>query len=295
LRSAEPFVYGPWREGTLTLPGAGVGLEYPLFSGGSMAVSGNLIGDPESPELRDVMGGDQWSWSSQGLYWTRPALNGSTTQFNAYPNTVTGYDSMTLVPGQTYRVSYDAWIDVANDTMRARTAVYYTQADGGTQFVGDGEIGDDTLVSGEWVHVERSWTAPEDAVTGGFAPQLLYTADEATEVRIRNPRVELTEPVLTFGAAVDSEVTMWNNGNVTSYPQIEVVGDLPGGFAVTVGSRRVTYPWPTFPDMPVLVDMSGALLVSGQDQSHRLVERGWAGIEQGGVETPRLDPLQGGT
>ena len=142
LRSAEPFVYGPWREGTLTLPGAGVGLEYPLFS----------------KTLSESKG-----------------------------------------------------------------------------------------------------------------------------------------PVLTFGAAIDTEVTMWNNGNATSYPQIEVVGDLPGGFAVTIGSRRVTYPWPTFPDMPVLVDMSGSLSVSGQDQSHRLVERNWTGIEQGGVETPRLDPLQGGT
>src|SRR5690606_41594196 len=86
-----------------------------------------------------------------------------------------------------------------------------------------------------------------------------------------------------------------NTADVTSHPQIGEVGALPGGFAVTVGSRRVTYPWPTFPDMPVLLDMSGALLVSGQDQSHRLVERGWAGIEQGGVETHRLDPLQGGT
>lgn len=294
LRSSEAFVYGPWREGTLTLPGAGVGLEYPLFTGGRMSSSPNLIGDPTSPEMRDQMGGSQWLWSPSG-YWTRSAVNGSTTQFNAYPVSATSYDHLPLTPGETYRVSYDAWIDVADDSMRARTAVYYKKTDESTSFVGDGPIGDDTLVSGEWVHVERFWTAPDDAASGAFAPQLLYTAADATEVRIRNVRVETTEPVLTFGAAIDTEVTMWNNGNATSYPQIEVVGDLPGGFAVTVGSRRVTYPWPTFPDMPVLVDMSGSLSVSGQDQSHRLVERNWTGIEPGTAETPKLDPLQGGT
>ena len=302
LRSSEPFVYGPWREGTLTLPGAGVGLEYPLFTGGRMGVGGSLMGDTHDPAVRDTFGGYVWAWSPGG-YWSRDAVNGAITQFNAYPTGVNAWEAYPVVPGGVYRLTYDVWVDGEGtaSTDRARYAVNFRRKDGTTSFVGDG-AGDgdadatgDSVPTGEWSHVERTWIAPDDAVSAGFSPQLVSTNPTATEVRLRNPRVELTEPVLTFGDAIDTEVTMWNNGNAMSYPQIEVVGDLPGGFAVTVGSRRVTYPWPTFPDMPVLVDMSGSLSVSGQDQSHRLVERNWTGIEPGTAETPKLDPLQGGT
>lgn len=102
-------------------------------------------------------------------------------------------------------------------------------------------------------------------------------------------------PVVTYGSAVTTAEHIWNDGNADSFPQFEVVGDFPGGFAVSLGSRRVTFPWPTFPDMPVLVDMSGAVSVSGVDQSHLLGGRGWAAVHPGRIESPSLAALQGGT
>ena len=294
LVSESPFLYGDWREFSLDPPGVGVGFEFPPFSGGSMAVGENLIGDPESPEVRDLFGGHQWEWNAGG-YWTRPAVSGGTTQFNAYPSSSTAYSYMPLIPGKTYRVSFDAWVDVADAEMRARTAVYYKKTDESTAFVGDGEIGNDTLVSGEWVHVERFWTAPEDAASGSFAPQLLDTADEATEVRIKNPQVELTEPIITFGTErVRGEHFVWNDGNADSHPRFTVHADSPGGFSVGLADRLVTYPWPTYADVPVTVDMEGALFVGGRDQTHLLHERNWSKVPPRAIDTPVFRFLQGG-
>lgn len=101
--------------------------------------------------------------------------------------------------------------------------------------------------------------------------------------------------VLTFGSAVADVELLRNHGNATAWPVFTVVGDFPGGFSVGLADKRVTYPWPTFQDIPVTVDMAGGLAVSGVDQSHLLSERGWAGIQPGGVETPVFAPLQGGT
>lgn len=300
LRSAEPFVYGPWREGTLTLPGAGVGLEYPLFSGGVMPRGLNLINDPRGadPTVTEYRTTSSPGWTVVSGEWVKTESTVGSNSLRMESSRDLFYKETPVVPGRRYRLTFEVMIN--SGTAQARYAVRSTLADGSTAYTGDNlEPGGDTahytdITAGEWVKVTRWWDAPENAVASSFDLQV-NSVSTATEVRVRNPRVELTEPVLTFGAAIDTEVTMWNNGNATSYPQIEVVGDLPGGFAVTVGSRRVTYPWPTFPDMPVLVDMSGSLSVSGQDQSHRLVERNWTGIEPGTAETPKLDPLQGGT
>lgn len=102
-------------------------------------------------------------------------------------------------------------------------------------------------------------------------------------------------PVLTYGSAIQTYEYVWNDGNADSFPQFEVIGEFPGGFVAGLGDQRVTYPWPTFPDMPVLVDMSGALSVSGVDQSHMLGGRGWASVAPSSIEIPTFEALQGGT
>lgn len=103
------------------------------------------------------------------------------------------------------------------------------------------------------------------------------------------------EPVFTFGTAVDTTEYAWNDGNAESWPEFVVYADAPGGFAVSLGDKRVTFPWPTFPDMPVTVDMAGSVSVSGVDQSHMVGERGWAMIAPGAISSPSLTFLQGGT
>jgi len=102
-------------------------------------------------------------------------------------------------------------------------------------------------------------------------------------------------PVVTFGTAVDTAEYVWNDGNAVSYTRHTVTADAPGGFAVGLGDRRVTFPWPTFPDMPVTVDMAGSVTVSGVDQSHLLGERDWAGVGPHSVDMPVFELLQGGT
>lgn len=102
-------------------------------------------------------------------------------------------------------------------------------------------------------------------------------------------------PVLSFGSAVDARDWVWNDGNAESFPLVTVTANAPGGFAVSMGSSHVTFPWPTYPDMPVVVDMAGAVSVSGIDQSHLVSTRRWGGIAPSSVESPTFEFLQGGT
>lgn len=102
-------------------------------------------------------------------------------------------------------------------------------------------------------------------------------------------------PVITFGTAVDTTEYVWNDGNANSWPRFTVTADSPGGFAVGLAGRRVTYPWPTWTDIPVTVDMAGSVTVGGVDQSHLLGERGWAAIPAHSIDVPSFEFLQGGT
>lgn len=101
--------------------------------------------------------------------------------------------------------------------------------------------------------------------------------------------------VLTFGTAIDTTEPVWNDGNAVSYPRFVVTADAPGGFAITLNGKRVAFPWPVFSDAPVVVDMAGSVTVSGVDQSHLVSDRGWVGVEPGGVAYPSFDLLRGGT
>ena len=101
--------------------------------------------------------------------------------------------------------------------------------------------------------------------------------------------------VLTYGDEIDDGAYVWNDGNALSYPQFTVTADAPGGFAVGIGGRRVVYPWPTYQDMPVVIDMAGSVSIGGIDQSHRLGARQWVGVEPSDLGTPFFDLLEGGS
>src|SRR5690606_41786030 len=73
--------------------------------------------------------------------------------------------------------------------------------------------------------------------------------------------------VVSFGSAVDTGEWVWNDGNASSAPVFTVWADSPG-FAVSVGDKRVTYPWPTFQDVPVTVDMAGSGPGGGAAPAH---------------------------
>lgn len=102
-------------------------------------------------------------------------------------------------------------------------------------------------------------------------------------------------PVITFGTEVQETAYVWNDGNAASPMVFTVVADSPAGFIVGHGRHRVTYPWPTYKNVPVQVDMAGALRIGGVDQTHRVGERGWASVEPGTIETPFLRFIDGGT
>ena len=102
-------------------------------------------------------------------------------------------------------------------------------------------------------------------------------------------------PVITFGTErVREEHFVWNEGNADSYPRFTVHADSPGGFSVGLVDRLVTYPWPTYADVPVTVDMEGALFVGGRDQTHLLHERNWSKVPPRTIDTPVFRFLQGG-
>lgn len=101
--------------------------------------------------------------------------------------------------------------------------------------------------------------------------------------------------LLTFGTAISAGEHIWNDGNAESAPTFTVTADAPGGFWVAVDDKRVTYPQPTFRDVPIVVDMAGSVLVAGVDQSHLLGERSWAATPPSAVSTVEFGFLQGGT
>ena len=100
--------------------------------------------------------------------------------------------------------------------------------------------------------------------------------------------------VITFGAAIEDDVSVWNEGNADSAVQFEVVANSVG-FALGLGNRRITYPWPTYPDIPLTVDMAGSLTVGGIDQTHLLETRQWSMVPPGGAARPFFELLNGGT
>lgn len=166
--------------------------------------AGNILVDPNGldPALRSNMGGPSWTWDDVGKYWKRPAVQGGTTQYNAYTNTGSVYDSNLLDSGSMYVIKYDLWVDDVRAATLARASIYYRRKDGTTSFVGDGteEGGDsdagDTIVAGQWNKVERFWRAPDDAQSGGINFQLINGGYNATEVRIRNPFVGKQAPAV---------------------------------------------------------------------------------------------------
>src|SRR5699024_1391557 len=103
------------------------------------------------------------------------------------------------------------------------------------------------------------------------------------------------EPVISFGANVNRQEHVWNEGYAGSCPQFTVLAQSPGGFALGLADRLVTAPWPTYPDVPVVVDMAGALFVGGRDQTHLIGERNWSHIPATSLDVPVFKFLQGGT
>lgn len=105
----------------------------------------------------------------------------------------------------------------------------------------------------------------------------------------------LLAPIISFGTEVTSQDYVWNDGNADSWPIFTVHADSPGGFVVGLGDARVVWPRPTTADVPVAVDMAGAVRVSGMRQTHLATERRWGAIAPHSIGIPTFDLLQGGT
>ena len=298
LISEEPFVYSEWREVTLDPPGIGVGFEFPPFTGGRMPVGDNLLIDPDGldPDITQYRSKLGWSFDR---YWKKTEDVEGDNSFRFEASSGGFYEEIPLIPGKRYQFTADVYLDAGEGLFRS--AVRFTRADGERSYTGDGsEPGGDESVNGteftggRWVTLTRWWDAPEDADRASFDFQI-NRVEGATEIRLRNPRMQITDPVITFGAEVNRQEYVWNEGNADSYPQFTVFADSPGGFALGLADRLVTYPWPTYPDVPVVVDMAGALFVGGRDQTHLIGERNWSHIPATSLDVPVFKFLQGGT
>lgn len=102
------------------------------------------------------------------------------------------------------------------------------------------------------------------------------------------------DAVLSFGSAVSDDVVVWNNGNAVSFPQFVVTADAPGGFTVSLGGARVSYPYPCFASSPVVVDMAGSVVAGGGDVSDR-VTAVWGGVGPKETLQPGFELLSGGS
>lgn len=216
--------------------------------------AGNILVDPNGldPVLRNQVGGPVWTWDDVGKYWKRPAVQGGTTQFNAYTNTGSVYDSNLLDPGSMYVIKFEVWVDKVgtSPTTGARASIYYRRKDGSTAFVGDGtETGGDTdsqdnLTAGVWNKVERFWRAPDDAQSGGINFQILYGASDSTEVRVRNPFVGKQAPaVLIEDGAISAQKINAESVAAAVGQFIEVeAGSIVAGTA-TVDSAVINKLW----------------------------------------------------
>lgn len=298
LSSPEPWLYAPWNRVQLKPKGVGIGLEYPLFMGGTMAQGSNLIIDPNGLDPEVVQYRSKLGWSFD-RYWnkTEDVEGNNSLQFEASADGF--YEEIPLIPGKRYKLSADVYLDDGEGLFRG--AVRFTKSDGETSYVGDGrEPGGDESVNGtgftggEWITLTRWWDAPEDADRASFDFQINNVVG-ASEIRLRNPRLLVTEPILTFGSEVEEDVLVWNDGNANSYPIFTVYADTPGGFRVQMGNNTVAWPRATFKSTPIEIHMDGQVIVGGFDQSQFLTERDWAPIAPHTMETPKFELLQGGT
>lgn len=301
LVSESPFLYGDWREFSLDPPGVGVGFEFPPFTGGVMPSKTNGITDPLGldPTITSYRTTTSPGWEAVNGEWVKTEDISGNNAMRLNPDADSFYSDIPLIPGKRYRLTVEVYLDAG--TAQVRFAPRATLDDGSQSYTGDGpEAGGDpghfTDVegTGEWVEVTRWWDAPENGVAASFDVQI-NSVSGASEVKFRNPTVRSTEPIITFGTErVRGEHFVWNDGNADSHPRFTVHADSPGGFSVGLADRLVTYPWPTYADVPVTVDMEGALFVGGRDQTHLLHERNWSKVPPRAIDTPVFRFLQGG-
>lgn len=303
LISESPFLHSDWREFTMDPPGLGVGFEFPPFSGTQTPFGENTVADPNGRDPEIIAQREErnptWNWSAAGYWWKRDDIEGS-NYFGLELSSDDRYETIELEGGKRYQLSFEAFVDAG--TADCRYAIRYTLEDGSTEYVGDGteEGGDSeshtTIEGGSWHTVTRWWDAPEDAVSASFDLQMNMVPEEADEIRFRSPSIRVSEPVITFGTEkVREQNLVWNEGNADSYPLFTVYADAPGGFTIGLVDRRITYPWATFMDVPVTVDMEGALIIGGIDQTYLLEERNWSKVPPRAMDAPIFEFLQGGT
>ena len=185
-----------------------------------------------------------------------------------------------------------------------RNALTAAAPDGGTFPVWGRHTGE--LIGGDFQLIDRIEFKPDGPVTASWQLSM-HSEDAFLHTEWRESTLQPVGAgvgfefvpfsrggVITFGSAVDTDEWVWNEGNAPSAPVFTVTADSPG-FAVAVGDKRVTYPWPTFMDVPITVDMAGSVLVGGVDQSHLLGERRWGTVPPGEIESVRFEFLNGGT
>lgn len=161
----------------------------------------------------------------------------------------------------------------------------------------DGEPKIDVQLDAGVIEVELPLSSPEPWL---YAPwNRVQLAPKGMGIGLEYPLFSegrmRTAPVLTFGAEVEEDVLVWNDGNANSYPIFTVYADTPGGFRVRMGDNTVAWPRATFKSTPIEIHMDGKVIVGGFDQSQFLTERDWAPIAPHTIETPKFELLQGGT
>ena len=303
LSSPEPWLYAPWNRVQLAPKGVGIGLEYPLFSWGRMRAGANLIVDPDGldPEVVAYRSGVSagWSWNGVGGYWAGTAPSDGSAVLRLESSAAGLRGESPLTPGERLSMGVDVALDAG--TVDVRYAIWVTYADGSTGYHGDGkETGGDpdqysTVGAGGFERVVRTFDVPADTVSASFEVQVARATVDGAGVRVRGFDVHRTTPVLTFGAEVEEDVLVWNDGNANSYPIFTVYADTPGGFRVRMGDNTVAWPRATFKSTPIEIHMDGKVIVGGFDQSQFLTERDWAPIAPHTIETPKFELLQGGT
>lgn len=269
LLAPDPFLVAEEQVVSLYPAGVGEGLVWPLFSGAPTALAAVPV------------------WAGRTAASNAP--DGTTTTSMSGQAWLAS-DHHPLAVGRTHRQRVWLKADRGNSNAALRTSYL----DANLNYIaGDYHVWPKPVAT-DYTLFEAELNPPPNAarIKWDFIPNHV---DGTVRDAIYGLRVELhSRPVaLTYGnSAPTSNAVVRNGGNATAWPRIAVRGEFPGGFTLSAGLNAVTYPAPTYPQDPVLVDMAtGSITVDGRDVTYRASRRDWFSIPAAGALKPRLTAL----
>lgn len=131
------------------------------------------------------------------------------------------------------------------------------------------------LMGDSAVAFEAPFVAPDPFLYA--TPKIVQLFPAGAGTGLRYPLFGVTpKGVLSYGDTPPQAAIIQHNGNAAAHPVYVVRGDWASGFRLTSSGRVLEFPHAVNATAPVTIDCAtGALYLSGQDQTHLLTRRAW--------------------